>query len=69
MLSRIITAIIGLAIVIPTLLYGGELGLEILCAVAVLIAADEYARMAAPEHKLAIPALLVAMGSVYSTII
>lgn len=69
MLSRVITALIGLAIVIPTLLYGEALGVEILCAVAVLIAADEYARMAAPEHKLAIPALMVSMGAVYAAIL
>jgi phosphatidate cytidylyltransferase len=68
-LSRIITALIGLAMVVPTLLYGGELGVEVLCAVAVLIAADEFARMAAPDDKRAIPALMVLMGAVYATII
>lgn len=69
MLSRIVTAIIGLAIVIPTLLYGGTIGVEILCAVAVLIAADEYARMAIPGRTAAIPALMAAMGAVYAAVI
>ena len=69
MLSRIITAIVGLAIVVPTLLYGGTLGVEILVGVAVLIAADEYARMAVPDKKLAIPALMLSMGAVYASII
>ncbi len=69
MRSRIVTAIIGLAIVIPTLVRGGTLGVEILCAVAVLIAADEYARMAVPGRMSAIPVLMVAMGAVYAAVI
>jgi len=48
--ERLIAAIVGLAIVLPIFVWGGGLGLELLIVFVLLVAADEYARMVAPDH-------------------
>ncbi len=46
MATRIIAAIVGLGTLIPTLVWGGVLGLDIYVSIALLVCLDEYARMA-----------------------
>lgn len=59
MATRIIAAIVGLGTLIPILIWGGVLGLDIYIAVALLICLDEYARMAFKDDVLPSLAWLV----------
>ena len=51
MIVRIVVAAVGLAVLLPILVFGGELGLELLVPVVLLVCIDEYARMAFPEAR------------------
>lgn len=51
MKERIIAGLVGLAIILPCILWGGALGIAIVVAIALLIGLDEYAGMAMPDHK------------------
>ncbi len=51
MRERILSAIVGLALIIPAIYYGRQLGIEIVVGIAILIGIDEYVRMATPNHK------------------
>ena len=42
MIVRLIAALVGIAIVIPTLIFGGEVGVQILTAVIVAVGINEY---------------------------
>lgn len=46
MIVRLIAALVGIAIVIPTLIFGGVLGVQVLTAVIVLIGMNEYVSIA-----------------------
>ena len=46
MMVRLIAALVGIAIVIPTLIFGGVLGVQILTAVIVAIGMNEYVTIA-----------------------
>ena len=50
--TRIIAGLSGLAIVVPVIVYGGAWSVWWLMLPFVLIALDEYVRMAAPELSL-----------------
>ena len=69
MLSRVIAALVGLAVVIPALLYGGQTTVEVICALILLIGADEYARMAAPGDRGAWALLLLSSFGLYSALL
>lgn len=60
MMTRVIVALIGFAIVIPILVWGGEPGLRALACVVVAVCCDEYAKMAFPERR--VLAALCLMG-------
>lgn len=62
MITRIVAAVVALALVVPALVLGGQLGAEILVLVVTLIAMDELARMVAPDKVLPASALLVVSG-------
>lgn len=69
MLQRIAAAVIGLAIIVPSIVWGGAWGAPVVASLALLIALDEYARMAAPDHnRLALALLVVAGGPVYASV-
>lgn len=69
MITRIIAAVVALALVVPALVLGGQLGAEVLVLVLTLIAMDELARMVAPDKVLPASALLVVSGGgVYSAL-
>lgn len=50
--TRILAAVVGLALVLPLLIWGGMPGMIILVCLGGLIALDEYARMAFPDDNL-----------------
>ena len=50
-MTRVIVALIGFALVIPILLWGGEPGLQLLACFVVAISCDEYAKMAFPQRR------------------
>ena len=51
MVKRLLAALVGLAIVLPALIWGGELAVEIIAGIAVLICCDEWATMAFPRRR------------------
>ncbi|MEL6346772.1 MAG: CDP-archaeol synthase [Myxococcota bacterium] len=51
MFNRFLAAFVGLAILIPALLIGGQTSVNVLCVLVLLIGADEYSRMAAPNDR------------------
>ena len=71
MLTRILAAAVGLAVVVPTLVYGGFHGAALLVGLVLLVGLDEFIRMAAPEDRrrgwlaLGPPALLLYLAVLY----
>lgn len=51
MVTRILAALVGLAIILPALIFGGELAVEIIVGIVVLICIDEWATMAFPQRR------------------
>lgn len=51
MLSRVLAALVGLLIVLPVLIFGGQPGAELIVGLVVLIGLDEYAGMAFPDAR------------------
>lgn len=62
MFSRILAAAVGLLIVLPVLVLGGQVGAELIVGLVVLIGLDEYAGMAFPEARRWALAVLVPAG-------
>jgi phosphatidate cytidylyltransferase len=60
--TRLLAAVVGLAIVVPILLWGGVVGLDLLLAVVLVLGVDEYAKMALPAQRPAARALLAMYG-------
>lgn len=50
--TRVIAGLLGLAILLPALIWGGVTAIVALAAFALAVAQDEYASMALPEDKL-----------------
>lgn len=66
MKTRLIAAIVGLSILLPSIIWGGPLAVEIIVGLAVLVCLDEYARMAFPEENLLqLGWLVLTGGAVY----
>lgn len=59
MITRVITALIGLSIVLPTLIWGELLGFKLLMMTVILLATDEYLRMMAKDKKRSWPIVFV----------
>jgi phosphatidate cytidylyltransferase len=49
--TRIAAGLLGLAILLPAIIWGGVLAVVVLAGLVLLIAQDEFAAMALPEHK------------------
>jgi phosphatidate cytidylyltransferase len=62
MTTRVLAAVIGLAIVLPVLVWGGTFGLDLLLAIVLILAADEYANMTLPAQRVPARALLSMYG-------
>lgn len=68
MLQRILAAVVGLLIVVPVIVFGGLVGANIIAGLVLLVALDEYSRMAVPEdHAFALVLLVLTGGAVYAT--
>ena len=61
--TRVLSAAAALAIVLPTLAFGGTLGVYAITAVVLVWAQHEYAGMAFPQARRAAAALLALMGA------
>ena len=67
MLERIISGVIALVGVVSAIVWGGELAVEILVGLVVLIGLDEWARMSSkPHYRVTMPVLLLVGGGLYS---
>jgi phosphatidate cytidylyltransferase len=62
MTTRLLAAVIGLAIVLPVLVWGGTFGLDLLLAIVLVLGVDEYAKMTLPAQRPAARALLAMYG-------
>lgn len=51
MLTRVLAAVIGLCVLLPAIVWGGTVAVEIIVPIAIFIALDEYARMAFPDDR------------------
>lgn len=61
--TRLLAGLIGLAVILPIVFFGGPSGTAVVVAIALIISLDEYARMAFPETpKAAMGALMVGMA-------
>lgn len=70
MLQRILAALVGLAIVVPAIVFGGTLAVDIIVMLVMLICVDEFTRMAVPTfHRPAVVALGLASLAVYGVAI
>lgn len=57
--TRILAAVLGLAVILPAMFFGGVLAVQIIVGLALVVAADEWARMAFPDdHRFAFAWLL-----------
>ena len=62
MTTRALAAAIGLAIVLPILIWGRTLGLDLLLAIVLILSVDEFAKMTLPSHRATARALLSMYG-------
>ncbi|MFT4975899.1 MAG: phosphatidate cytidylyltransferase [Myxococcota bacterium] len=69
MRNRVLAAVIGLAILLPVLILGGELAVQICSVLVLLVGADEYARMAAPDDRGAWAMMLVTSFGLFSALL
>lgn len=73
MIARLATGLLGLAVLVPALLWGGPIVVEAVVAVAVVICLDEYARMAFPDDLgpslgwLVLAGIVTAWAGLYGT--
>jgi len=51
MVTRVLAALVGLAVILPALIWGGELAVEIIVGLVLLICVDEWANMAFPQRR------------------
>ncbi|HJN73098.1 MAG TPA: phosphatidate cytidylyltransferase [Myxococcota bacterium] len=63
MFSRVAIGLGGLAILLPAIIFGGELAIEIIVGLAMLIGLDEYANMAFPQRRWWATGLLGVVGA------
>ena len=62
MKQRLIVGLTGLAILLPVLIWGGAGAVSVLVALALIVCLDEYARMAAPDHRALALSVLIPAG-------
>ena len=70
LMQRVLAGVVGLLIVIPLVLWGGYIGVELLVLVVMLIAVDEFSRMATPGlHRRTLLVLGLAGGLIYGVMV
>lgn len=62
MKERLFAGLLGLALILPGLIWGGVTAIAVLVGIALLICLEEYAGMSAPEHKRLALAVLLPCG-------
>ncbi|TVQ90549.1 MAG: phosphatidate cytidylyltransferase [Deltaproteobacteria bacterium] len=68
MIVRVLAALVGLAVLVPALIFGGSLAVHLLVPPALALCCYEYARMAFPDRwKVALAWMFPAMGVIYGT--
>jgi phosphatidate cytidylyltransferase len=50
-LTRFLTALVGLSILVPAIVFGGSTAVELIVPFAMVLALDEYAKMAFPDDR------------------
>ena len=60
MITRLVAAAVGLAILLPAIVWGGQLAVEVVVPFAALIALGEYATMAFPDDRWVMGTVLAA---------
>lgn len=69
-LTRFLAALVGLAVVVPAILYGGVLAVDVIIGLCMLVCVEEYTRMTVPDHaRSALVALGVVSLGVYGVLI
>ena len=70
MVERIVSGVIALCLVVGSVVWGGELGLELIVALVVLIGLDEWCRMTAKaSYRSVFPILSVAGLGFYAAVV
>lgn len=70
MLTRFLAAAVGLAVVLPAILYGGVLAVDLLIGLCMLVCVQEYTRMTVPAHARSAWVALGAVGlGVYAVLL
>jgi phosphatidate cytidylyltransferase len=66
--TRVIAALVGLAVLLPALIFGGTVAVEVVVPLVAIICLDEYARMAFPEdHPVTLAWMIAVGGAGYAT--
>jgi len=70
MIVRILAAVVALAVLIPILAFGGELGVQLLVPLVGIICVNEYAGMAFPKRRVTmIPLIAIGSGALYASLL
>jgi phosphatidate cytidylyltransferase len=65
--ARILAALVGLGLILPAILWGGQIAVEVVVALAMLVGIDEWTRMATPDDRgRTLPALGIAGLGVFA---
>jgi phosphatidate cytidylyltransferase len=68
--ERIVSGIVALLLVVPAIVWGGEIGAELVVALVVVVGLDEWTRMTQKEsYRRAFPVLLVMGFVLYSCLV
>ncbi len=69
-MTRIVAALVGLAVLLPAMIWGGTTAVEIIVPIAALLCMDEYARMAFPDDRPFATSLMTALAAaVYGSVL
>lgn len=70
MITRLVAALVALAVLLPAIVWGGVLALEIIVVLAALVCVSEYAAMAFPEDRWAMGgALALGWAGLYAGVL
>lgn len=71
MITRLVAALVGLAVLIPALVFGGMVAVHVVVALVLAVSFDEYSRMAFPgdDRVEALGFLALAGGGLYASMV
>ncbi len=70
MITRILAAVVGLGLLIPTVVYGGVHAIDVWVGIGLVLCLDEYSRMAFPgDHRVALVWLLTGAGGIVTALL